>query len=293
MKLTFYRCSVILLLISALASCTKEYETIQELDERNIQSYLQQQNLNMEYDPAGFYYKIVEDGMGDTVKYSDKVYVTFTMKSLDGRYNSTDEYVNNRYSGFLGYLDREHAGLPAAFRDAVKKLDRGGAVRVIIPSRNAFGRNGSNSIPGNASLDCTLRLYNVNTQAEFDDVIINRFIDEKGLSFTKDTSGLYYQLIEPGTGTEPVADTTEITVQYKLRYLNGTLLQETTADKPYTSTLSSNISGFQLGVKKLKKGGKIRMLLPSALAYGSNPGNGIRSNAILDYDVELTDVKNE
>lgn len=293
MNFTLYRCSVILILITALSACTKEYETIEELDERNIQTYLQQQNLDMEHDPAGFYYKIVEDGTGDTVKYSDKVYVTFTMKSLDGRYTSTDEYVNNRYSGFLGYLDREHAGLPAAFREAVKKLDKGGVVRVIIPSRNAFGRNGSNSIPGNASLDCTLRLYDVNTQAEFDDTIINRFMDEKGLNLTKDTSGLYYQIIEPGTGTEPIADTTEITVQYTLRYLNGTLLQETTADKPYKSTLSSNIEGFRLGVLKLKKGGKIRLLIPSALAYGSNPGNGIRSNAILDYDVELTDVKNE
>src|SRR5690606_36087564 len=113
MKFTLYRCSVILGLIAALSACTKEYETIEEVDERNIEAYLQQQNLDMEYDPAGFYYKIVEDGAGDTVKYSDKVYVSFTMKSLDGRYTSTDEYVNNRYSGFLGYLDREHAGLPA------------------------------------------------------------------------------------------------------------------------------------------------------------------------------------
>src|SRR5690606_33866452 len=145
----------------AFSGCKKEYETIEQLDEQNIQAYLTQKNLDMELDSEGFYYHIIEQGSGSAVDYTDKVFVTFTMTSLDDKYTSTDEYVINRYSSYLGYLDREHSGMPAAFREAVEKLNKGGSIRVVIPSRLAYGRNGFNKIPGNASLDCTLILYDV------------------------------------------------------------------------------------------------------------------------------------
>lgn len=294
MKLNFFRSCILLTGIALIAfGCKKTYEGIEVLDEQNIQAYLKQNNLNMqEYDTTGIYYKVLTPGTGDSVRYTDVVYVTFTMKSLDGKYNSTDEYTANRYSNFLGYLDPANSGLPVAFRTAIHDLlkHKGGEIRIIIPSRLAYGRNGSSNIPGNASLDCTLRLYDVNSQAAFDDTVIDKFATSNNLNLTKDTSGLYYQIITPGTGTVAITDTTEITTLYKLSYLNGSVVQETSADDPYVTTPAENIEGFRIGVSLIKKGGKIRLIIPSRLGYGSSPSNGIRSNAILDYEVEVTDV---
>ena len=293
MKLNLYKLFLFIGFITlTVTACQKDYPPIEELDEENIQQYIQANGLNLNADTSGYYWDIIEEGTGDPVQYSDQVFITFTFKTLDGKFVSNDEYVNNRYMNFLGYLGKSY-NLPDVFRTAVKNklIRKGGSLRLIIPSRLAYGRNESNGIPGNSSLDCTLKLYDVSTQAEFDDVLINKFASENDLSLTKDPSGLYYQIITPGSGPEVVRDTTEVTTLYKLRYLNGTVLQEATAADPYTSTVEENIVGFQLGVKLLKKGGKIRLLIPSHLAYGPNPSNGIRASAVLDYDVELTEVE--
>lgn len=293
MKQNIYRLFLLISFIAVTAtSCQKDYPPIEELDEENIQAYIRENNLSVTPDSTGYYYQVIDQGTGEAVKYSDKVFITFTLKTLDGRYVSNDEYVNNKFINFLGYIGKDY-NLPEAFRTAVKDklVNKGGSIRLIIPSRLAYGRNETGGIPGNSSLDCVVKLHDVETQDEFDEVMINKFAGENNLNLTRDSSGLYYQIITPGTGTAVITDTTEVTTLYKLRYLNGTLIQETTSSNPYKSVLNVNIQGYQTGVKLLKKGGKIRLLIPSSLAYGSNTSSGIRANSILDYDVEVTEVK--
>ena len=276
-----------LMLVTVLAGCEKEYESIEEVDERKIQNYITTQKLNLTKDASGIYYQVLTPGTGETPKNSDQVFFGYTAKSVEGKeYFTSDSYSLN--TGFLGYVR------PEGWRLALYKINRGGKVRVVFPSTLGFGRNGSGIIEGNEVLDSELELFDVRTQPEMDDVIINRFLAANSLTgFSKLQSGVYYKIIAPGTGTEEIKLTSTITMGYTGRLLKGTIFDSATTAKPYTSKLENLIEGWKVAVPLIKKGGKLRVLIPSGLAYGAQGSTNIPANSVLDFDIEITDVKNE
>src|SRR6476661_8666129 len=180
----------LLLLATVFGACKKEYETIQAQDAKEIQAYISKNNLQVQqYNQTGLYYQILQPGTGADLENSDKVYMTFTLKTLDGSYNSTDENLN-QYTSFVGYLDpaEKQFNFPKAFHIAVKDLlkKRGGSIRVIIPSNLAFGRTGSGKIPGNASLDCVIKVSTATNNADFEEQFVSKYIQSSNLTgFTR------------------------------------------------------------------------------------------------------------
>ena len=188
------------LVLTILISCEKEYETIDVIDDRNVQEYIQQNKISaQEYQGTGIYYQVVTAGTGPEVQYSDKVPALITMRSLDGKYVSSDTFnIANRYYNFLGYYNPEAIRL--GVKEVLKKSN--GTIRMIIPSRLAFGRNGSGSIPGNASMDVTVRVLDFAKLVEYEDFTIRKYLESNSLTgFTKTSTGLYYKIGQPGTGS--------------------------------------------------------------------------------------------
>lgn len=62
--------------------------------------------------------------------------------------------------------------------------------------------------------------------------------------------------------------------------------------RPISFPLSGVIAGWTQGVPGMKVGGTRRLLIPAAMAYGSNPpyGSGIPTNADLVFDIELASI---
>ena len=60
-----------------------------------------------------------------------------------------------------------------------------------------------------------------------------------------------------------------------------------------TFPLANVIRGWQLAIPLLKEGGKGTFLIPSYLAYGTNPPNGsiISKDEVLIFDVELFEIQ--
>lgn len=117
---------------------------------------------------------------------------------------------------------------------------------------------------------------------------IEKYVSEKGLSAQKDPSGVFYINTLEGTGKAMRFDSTDlVTFNYRGYLINGTEFDKSDPGKPITVALRSLIPGFQVGLLKMKKGGKATFIIPSDLAYGSNPPQGIPSNAIVIFDVEL------
>jgi len=131
-------------------------------------------------------------------------------------------------------------------------------------------------------------------QAKIDDDKIVAYLAANKITAQKDASGLYYLIVNPGSGMAPTLKST-ITVAY-----TGKLLSDgsTFQTKPsFTSVLGPNssslglIKGWQIGIPFIKPGGRIILYIPSALGYGTVPKEGIPSNSVLIFTIDLFAVQ--
>jgi FKBP-type peptidyl-prolyl cis-trans isomerase FkpA len=122
---------------------------------------------------------------------------------------------------------------------------------------------------------------------------IDAYIDTNHIVAVHDPSGFYYQIVNPGTGTDSVKLCSQIQISYK-----GQLINDSTFDKRTNVVfdLGALIEGWKRGIPKLKRGGEIKLYIPPTLGYGStdikdnNTGKVvIPANSILKFDVILTD----
>lgn len=119
-----------------------------------------------------------------------------------------------------------------------------------------------------------------------------KFAKEKGVK--KTASGLLYHIEKPGTGQAP-KDTDTVTVHYKGNLIDGTEFDNSyKRSEPTSFPLNGVIPGWQEGMKLLKKGGKITLVIPPDLAYGKEGvQNNIPGNSTLKFEVELLEVKSK
>ena len=277
-----YLCTVFL-----LNSCKKETRSLEQIEEETIAAYIKSNNLTgFTKDATGFYYQIITPGTGEEVKYS--TFISFSQKTTS--INKTVNFENSIYipiTNYTGYVN------PVSWRESMIKAKKGAIIRIITPSYLAYGKNGFNTvIPGNAILDTKITIANDTDRPAYEDGLIRDFLTTNKITAQKDASGLYYQIITPGTGITPLATST-VKVAYIGRLLTGSIFDQATTATPLSIPLSSVIQGWKTGVPLIKAGGKIRLFIPSRFGYGtSGSGGSIPPNAILDFDIELIEVTN-
>ncbi len=107
-------------------------------------------------------------------------------------------------------------------------------------------------------------------------------------------SGLLYEIVQPGKGANPKATDT-VRVNYTGALIDGTIFDATSKHTPVEPSefpLNGVIPGWTEGIQKINKGGKIKLYIPSDLAYGTDGRPPvIPPNATLVFDVELIDIK--
>lgn len=128
-------------------------------------------------------------------------------------------------------------------------------------------------------------------QAEQDEAIIVKFLKDKNITAERHASGVYYQILLPGSGTATYNANTQVSAKYTGRLLSGTIFDQPAA-QPLAFRLGDVITGWQIGVPLIQKGGKIRLFIPSGYGYGQQGSGPIPGNAVLDFDIELVDVQN-
>jgi FKBP-type peptidyl-prolyl cis-trans isomerase FklB len=116
-----------------------------------------------------------------------------------------------------------------------------------------------------------------------------RFLEENakqpGVKTTE--SGLQYQIVEEGTGSNP-GPTDKVTVNYRGTLVDGTEFDSSyKRGEPTSFPLNNVVKGWTEGLQLIKEGGKIKLFVPSDLAYGSR---GRLANQTLIFDVELISV---
>jgi len=109
-----------------------------------------------------------------------------------------------------------------------------------------------------------------------------------GITGTSHSSGVYYQVTTAGSGVSPSV-TSQVSVRYTGKLMDGTIFDSQTGT-PATFALGGTIPGFQIALPFVQKGGTIKFIIPSSLAYGCVGTGGIPGGSILFFEVQLVDV---
>ncbi len=114
---------------------------------------------------------------------------------------------------------------------------------------------------------------------------IKDYLSNNNFTAQSTSSGLHFLVEQEGTGGNPKQSST-VTVFYKGYLPNGQVFDQTGAN-PISFPLNQVILGWREGIPLFKKGGKGKLFIPSALAYGNRPLPGIPANSVLIFEVEL------
>jgi FKBP-type peptidyl-prolyl cis-trans isomerase FkpA len=137
---------------------------------------------------------------------------------------------------------------------------------------------------------CKKDKYDADEQQRKDDALIVDFIAKNSIVAIKHSSGIYYQIITPGSGNVSFTSATSVSVNYEGRLLNGAIFDKSATIS--TFTLGNLIQGWQIGIPLIQKGGRIRLIVPSTLAYkNTSPSTAIPENSVLDFTIDLINAQ--
>ena len=126
-------------------------------------------------------------------------------------------------------------------------------------------------------------------------IVLQKYLKEKNITAEAIANGFYFLEEKKGDG-DKVALGKYITVQYKASYLNGKIFHSTYDDVPFEFTFGEQgqvIKGMEIGLVKMRQGGKAKFIIPSHLAFGekgSSTGQVPPYTTVI-YEVEVIKVK--
>jgi FKBP-type peptidyl-prolyl cis-trans isomerase FkpA len=99
------------------------------------------------------------------------------------------------------------------------------------------------------------------------------------------------ETLTAGTGALITAND-GVLITYEGRLDNGTVFDSSGDRGPVPLLVGQTVPGFAQALVRMQQGGKYRIRIPSALAYGANPpqGSPIPPNADLNFDVNVVQV---
>lgn len=118
---------------------------------------------------------------------------------------------------------------------------------------------------------------------------IQAYLDKEGVDCERSSSGLYYEIIEPGEG-ELIKYQDKVEFTYKGTLLDGTVFDEQ-LEEPVEFNVRELIGAWKEIMLELREGGKAFLVAPPQLGYGDRELEDIPANSILVFEMEVIAVK--
>jgi len=104
-------------------------------------------------------------------------------------------------------------------------------------------------------------------------------------------SGLQYQILHKGEGSEHPTATSKVKVHYHGSLLDGSVFDSSVErGSPISFGLNQVIRGWTEGVQLMTVGDKFKFFIPSNLGYGDSSAGKIKPGSLLIFEVELLEI---
>jgi FKBP-type peptidyl-prolyl cis-trans isomerase FkpA len=120
-----------------------------------------------------------------------------------------------------------------------------------------------------------------------DDAKIKAYIQQNNIPAVKDPSGYYYQILDPGTGGT-LLNKDSVFYNSIVKSLNGTVYYTPAAfitEGEYLGYVTPTV--YRNAMYAIKRGGKVRVIVPSYLAFGKNGSGVIPPNEVIITDITV------
>ena len=285
-------------------------ESLKNAEPELIQEYLDKNSITVDPTASGIYIVKSKKGEKKRLHVGDQVSLHLRIRTLNGSEIYSSRKKGDPWKIILG----KRFDTPAA-TEIISNLSKGSVAHAVVPSSQAWGEEGR----GTMIAPYTPLLYDVEIidvvpsdelkaqqnklKKQSDEereearlaepALIADYISKNNIQVKPQENGLYY--IEREKGTGPMAEKGRtLKVHYTGMLLDGTIF-DSSLDRgtPYSFVLGGGrvIKGWDEGVANMRVGGKARLIIPSALAYGSTASGKIPAYSPLIFDVELVDME--
>lgn len=274
---------------SLLISCGSDdgasvsFEEQLAIDIENIDQYLTDNNIDADVHESGIRYILNSSGNNILPSFGDDIAVKYSGYYLDETLLGRDTI------GFTFTLDN---GIIAAWVEMLSEVGEGGKITFYAPSGYCFGTQGNGVVPPNTNLYYIVELLavidNQEEQLDIDTLIIDEYLQESGIDYEVDLSGIRYQILEEGTGVSPTVND-NVFVKYEGAFLNGNVFDSNSTGVQFG--LQNLIDAWKIMIPTMKEGEKIKIFAPSEYCYGPTGNQAIPPNTILTFEIELIEVR--
>ena len=138
-------------LSTLLFSCgSYSEEELSEFDQE-IEKYMKSNKIDCEKSASGLYYKILEEGEGDFIQFTDKVSVKYKGTLLGGeKFDEQTEAIEMPVSAQIN-----------AWKELMLQLKKGSKAYMIVPPHLGYGEYKVDKIPSNSILVFELEVVDV------------------------------------------------------------------------------------------------------------------------------------
>jgi FKBP-type peptidyl-prolyl cis-trans isomerase len=266
------------------------------VDQETITKYLTTNSITTaQKQPSGLQFIPVRtNANAPKVAAGSSVAVLYTGHLLDAAGTVFDG--SSRHSNPLLTFVAGAGQLIKGFDEGVLMMHVGDKAEFLIPSALGYGTAEKTGIPANSVLRFEVEVVDVPT---FDDNLITSYLATKNITTAqKQASGMYFLPVTTNASAVRPAIGNTVTVLYTGHIFDatGTVFDASSlhGNTPLSFTFGRGqlITGFEEGIALMHKGDKAELLLPSALAYGTQGSSGsIGPNTALRFEIEVVDIK--